>query len=59
VLVHLGADHAQLVMLLRDNGFAVRDTADMGLPHHIRVSIGTPDQMQAFLDGLADLPTLR
>ncbi len=59
VLVHLGQDHARLVMLLRANGFAVRDTADMGLPHHIRVSIGTPDQMQAFLDELADLLTLR
>jgi histidinol-phosphate aminotransferase len=59
VLVHLGQDHEQLVMLLHANGFAVRDTTDMGLPHHIRVSIGTPDQMDAFLDGLADLLTLR
>lgn len=59
VLVHLGADRTALAMLLRDNGFAVRDTADMGLPHHLRVSIGAPDQMQAFLDGLADLLALR
>ena len=59
VLVHLGPDHERSAMLLRANGFAVRDTADMGLPDHIRVSIGTPDQMQAFLDELADLPTLR
>ncbi len=57
VLVRLDQDHAELAMLLRANGFAVRDTADMGLPHHIRVSISTPDQMQAFLDGLADLLT--
>jgi histidinol-phosphate aminotransferase len=58
VLVHVGPDRANLTMRLSDNGFAVRDTADMGLPHHIRVSIGTPDQMQAFLDGLADLLAL-
>jgi histidinol-phosphate aminotransferase len=59
VLVHLGQDHEHLAMSLHANGFAVRDTVDMGLPHHIRVSIGTPEQMQAFLDGLADLLTLR
>lgn len=44
VLVHLGPHHERLAVFLRDNGFAVRDTADMGLPHHIRVSIGTPDR---------------
>lgn len=59
VLVHLGQGHEHLAMSLHANGFAVRDTVDMGLPQHIRVSIGTPEQMQAFLDGLADLLTLR
>jgi histidinol-phosphate aminotransferase len=57
VLVPLGAGSTAVALALRERGFAVRDTADMGLPHHIRVSIGTPSQMSAVLDALAGLLT--
>jgi histidinol-phosphate aminotransferase len=55
VLVPLGGDSAAATLALRERGFAVRDTVDMGLPGHIRVSIGTPEQMSAVLDAFAAL----
>ncbi|GIH10957.1 hypothetical protein Rhe02_90240 [Rhizocola hellebori] len=59
VLVHLGGQSSIIALMLRERGFAVRDTTDMGLPHHIRVSIGTPGQMDALLDGLTSLLALQ
>ncbi|MEV0680231.1 histidinol-phosphate transaminase [Actinosynnema sp. NPDC050436] len=38
--------------LRRSTGTLVRDTADMGLIDHLRVSVGTPEQMSAFLHDL-------
>jgi histidinol-phosphate aminotransferase len=58
VLVALGPVASAVAAELRDRGFAVRDTADMGLAGHLRVSIGTPDQMRSLLDELTVLPAL-
>jgi histidinol-phosphate/aromatic aminotransferase/cobyric acid decarboxylase-like protein len=55
VLVPIEGDSTAVALTLRERGFAVRDTVDMGLPQHIRVSIGTPAQMSAVLDALASL----
>lgn len=59
VLLPLDTDSGPVTAALWERGFAVRDTTDMGLPHHIRVSIGTPDQMTALLAELASLLALR
>jgi histidinol-phosphate aminotransferase len=29
---------------------------DVGIPHHLRVTAGTPDETSAFLRAMADLP---
>ena len=38
---------------LLDRGVLVRD---VGIPHHLRVTAGTPDETSAFLQAMADLP---
>jgi histidinol-phosphate aminotransferase len=38
---------------LLDRGVLVRD---VGIPHHLRVTAGTPDESSAFLRAMADLP---
>ena len=38
---------------LLDRGVLVRD---VGIPHHLRVTAGTPDETSAFLRAMADLP---
>jgi histidinol-phosphate aminotransferase len=38
---------------LLDRGVLVRD---VGIPHHLRVTAGTPDETSAFLRTMADLP---
>ncbi len=38
---------------LLDRGVLVRD---VGIPHHLRVTAGTPDESSAFLQAMADLP---
>ena len=44
--------HATWEALL-DRGVLVRD---VGIPHHLRVTAGTPDESSAFLQAMADLP---
>ena len=44
--------HATWQSLL-DRGVLVRD---VGIPHHLRVTAGTPDETSAFLRAIADLP---
>ena len=44
--------HATWQALL-DRGVLVRD---VGIPHHLRVTAGTPDETSAFLQAMADLP---
>ncbi len=53
---HLADAHATWQALL-DRGVLVRD---VGIPHYLRVTAGTPEETTAFLDALADLvPTHR
>ncbi len=53
---HLDDAHATWQALL-DRGVLVRD---VGIPHYLRVTAGTPEETTAFLDALADLaPTHR
>ena len=46
----LGEDAAAVANRLRDEGVAVRPLASWGAPSCIRVTIGTPEQNQAFLE---------
>jgi histidinol-phosphate aminotransferase len=55
VLLELGADSSAIAAALRERNIQVRDTAGMGLPGHIRVSIGTDDEMDTALNALTDL----
>ena len=53
---YLADAHATWQALL-DRGVLVRD---VGIPHYLRVTAGTPEETTAFLDALADLvPTHR
>lgn len=38
--------------LVRDHGILVRDTGMFGFPGHLRVSLGTEDELRRFLDAL-------
>ncbi len=58
VEVPIGADDAYHALLER--GIIVRSGASLGLPRHLRVSIGTPDENRAFVAALeALLPAWR
>ncbi len=53
---HLADSHATWQALL-ERGVLVRD---VGIPHYLRVTAGTPEETTRFLDALADLvPTHR
>ncbi|HEY7988444.1 MAG TPA: histidinol-phosphate transaminase [Lapillicoccus sp.] len=47
------ADARATWQALLDRGVLVRD---VGIPHHLRVTAGTPDEGSAFLQAMADLP---
>ena len=47
------ADARATWQALLDRGVLVRD---VGIPHHLRVTAGTPDESSAFLRAMADLP---
>ena len=49
VYCDLGEDAAAVAARLQDEGVAVRPLGSWGAPNCIRVTIGTPDQNQAFL----------
>jgi histidinol-phosphate aminotransferase len=49
VFCDLGADAATVANRLRAEGVSVRPLGHWGAPHCIRVTIGTPEQNQAFL----------
>jgi histidinol-phosphate aminotransferase len=56
VLAHLPGSASHVAHELRTNaGVLVRDTADMGLASHLRISVGRPDEMSAFLSELAQI----
>jgi histidinol-phosphate aminotransferase len=47
------ADAQATWQALLDRGVLVRD---VGIPHHLRVTAGTPEETSAFLQAMADLP---
>ena len=52
VLVHVGDAPAVYESLLR-KGVIVRPVASYGLPQHLRVTVGLPQEIERFVDGLA------
>jgi histidinol-phosphate aminotransferase len=51
LLVHVGAAGAAYEKLLRQ-GVIVRSVASYGLPEHLRVTVGLPDENRRFLAAL-------
>lgn len=54
----LGEDAAAVASRLQDEGVAVRPLASWGAPNCIRVTIGTPEQNQAFLQAARRLGSI-
>ncbi len=52
VAVRVEASAAAQDALARDHGILVRDTGMFGFPGHLRVSLGTQDELRQFLDAL-------
>ena len=59
VFCDLGEDAAAVANRLQDEGVAVRPLGHWGAPNCMRVSIGTPEQNQTFLQAARRLVTLR
>ncbi len=59
VFCDLGEDAAAFASRLQDEGVAVRPLGHWGAPNCIRVTVGTPEQNQAFLQAARRLVTLR
>ena len=55
VYCDLGQEAAPIASALRQEGISVRPLAGWGAPNGIRVSIGTPEQNQIFLDAIQRL----
>ncbi|MGH3166420.1 MAG: aminotransferase class I/II-fold pyridoxal phosphate-dependent enzyme [Trebonia sp.] len=56
VLAHLPGSASHVAAELRTNaGMFVRDTANLGLTDHLRISIGRPDEMSALVSELTQL----
>ncbi len=55
VLVRIGARAAQLFQALLERGIIVRPLASYGLPEHVRISVGLPEQNERLLAALAQL----
>jgi histidinol-phosphate aminotransferase len=56
VLVHMPGSASHVARELRTNAdLFVRDTADLGLTDHLRISVGRPDEMNAFASELAQI----
>lgn len=51
----LGEDAAAVALFLQEEGVAVRPLGSWGAPNAIRVTIGTPEQNQAFLQAMRRL----
>ena len=55
VLVDVGRDSREVFDALLRRGVIVRAGAGLGLPRHIRVSVGTPDQNARFITALEEV----
>ncbi|MDQ8737079.1 histidinol-phosphate transaminase [Paenibacillus sp. LHD-38] len=55
VLVEMGEKSAVIYEELMARGIIVRHGKTWGLPHHLRITIGTPDENECFLKALSDI----
>jgi len=55
IFVDIGMDSVQAFAALRERGFAVRTGDIFGMPTHIRVTIGTPEQNEQFVAALREV----
>lgn len=55
ILIDLGRPAAPVHQALLRKGIIIRPCASFGLPEHIRVTIGLPEQNQRFIGALADV----
>jgi histidinol-phosphate aminotransferase len=55
IFVDIGMDSVQAFGALRERGFAVRTGDIFGMPTHIRVTIGTPEQNEQFITALREV----
>ena len=55
IFVDIGIDSVQAFDALRARGFAVRTGDIFGMPTHIRVTIGTPEQNEQFVAALREV----
>ncbi|MEU7041436.1 histidinol-phosphate transaminase [Streptomyces varsoviensis] len=52
VTIAVAASGAAQTVLARDHGILVRDTGVFGFPGHLRVSLGSEEELRTFLDAL-------
>jgi len=57
LFVDVGEDAVAVASFLREEGVAVKPLGAWGAPHSIRVTIGTPEQNQAFLQAVRGVGT--
>jgi histidinol-phosphate aminotransferase len=57
VYCDIGQDAEEFSNRMASEGVLIRELDAWGAPHHIRVSIGTPEQNQAFLAAFQKLTT--
>lgn len=50
-----GPDAGRVFRLLLERGIIIRGLSGYGLPGHLRVSVGSPDENRAFLSALAEI----
>lgn len=55
VLLDLGRDDLPVYQALLERGVIVRTGKPLGLPNHIRVTVGTPPQVERFITALAEV----
>lgn len=55
VLIDLGQDDGPIYQALLRRGVIVRGCTPLGLPGHIRVTIGTPDQCTRFIEAFGEV----
>jgi histidinol-phosphate aminotransferase len=55
ILIHLPGRAAAVAELLAKAGFPVRDVTGLGLPDRLRVTVGTPNEVDQFVDVLGGI----
>lgn len=55
ILAELGEQAGQIYQQLLESGIIVRSATGWGLPHHIRISVGTAEENQVLLESLSEI----